>query len=413
MLNRIHTHWRAAALSVAALIALAGAGCQRGREGETPTTESYLPLAITRPGFDVTPIGEGFDYVTVVTHAGNARLFVGERAGRIKIIHPDGAITPFLDIAERVYIAGGEYGFFDIAFHPQYADPDAPGRGFFYVAYTTSPNADAQLPEGQPPDVDLIISRFRVSADPDAADPDSETVLLREPQFSEVHKGGALAFDPRDNRLYAGVGEDFQAMLAQLSDSPKGKIIRIDVDAVPGDLRGDATAHVGLDIAAYGLRNPWRIDLDVESNRLYIGDVGTEHWEEINVLDLDGEAVNYGWPCLEGPYLFPHLEQEPRCQTDFTPPVYQYSREDNPGSCAVIGGYVYRPAADPDDGRFIFSDLCTAEILTLSQQGGEWKVATLGRHTGGIFSSFGEGPDGELYLGSFGSDVPIYRLEIP
>lgn len=368
---------------------------------------SFVPVAVGRATLDITPIGSGFDHVTAITHAGDERLFVAEQAGVIKVVHPDGRSEAFLDISERVFLGAGEYGLYDLAFHPDYTAAGQPGFGTFYVSYTRSVVFDQQ------PTVAVVIARFRVTADPDSADPDSEVLLLIEEQESEVHKGGALVFDPRDNMLYASMGEDLLAFIAQQSNSPKGKIIRLEVDRVPANPTGDVTALVNMTIVAYGLRNPWRMDLDPETNSLYIGDVGTARWEEINLLSLDATIENYGWPCLEGPYANPDLVDDPRCQVTFTPPIYQYTHDDSTGNCAVIAGHVFRPAYNPGDGRFIFGDLCTREIFALANVNGTWEASILGRHTGPMFTTIGEGADGTLYLGSFANSAPVYRMDIP
>ncbi len=66
------------------------------------------------------------------THAGDARLFVADRTGRIWIWTQAGGVaaTPFLDIRSKVSSAG-EGGFLSMAFHRDYAS-----NGFFYVSYT-------------------------------------------------------------------------------------------------------------------------------------------------------------------------------------------------------------------------------------------------------------------------------------
>src|SRR4029450_9358993 len=55
-------------------------------------------------------------------------------------------------------------------------------------------------------------------------------------------------------------------------------------------------------IIAYGMRNPFRFAPRPNSDELWVGDVGWNDWEEINVLTsvLDQNAENFGWPCYEG-----------------------------------------------------------------------------------------------------------------
>ena len=167
-------------LATLALLLLMAA--QTTTAGDQATTRVYLPIAADSTRFGPVPLGNGFSQVTDVTHAGDDRLFVAERHGVIKILHPDGRITPFLDIHNRVISHSGEYGFFAVAFHPDYNDPTAPGYGFFYVSYTTGTD------DGVIIDVHFVVSRFRVSADPNVADPTSEVILQYEKQSFNVHK---------------------------------------------------------------------------------------------------------------------------------------------------------------------------------------------------------------------------------
>ena len=212
------------------LVGLA-AGALAGPAAARPAAASrvFVPLAAGKVAFGATAIPGTYNEVTAITHAGDDRLFIGEREGRVKILHPDGHVTVFLDIRHRVIASRGEYGFYDIAFHPGYADPASPGYGFFYVSFTSGTDERATGSVGAV-DVDLIVARFRVSADPNVADPTSEVPLLVVPQTDDIHKGGAMEIDPRTNRLFVGVGDDFKNLIAQDAGSPKGKILRLAVD---------------------------------------------------------------------------------------------------------------------------------------------------------------------------------------
>lgn len=368
------------------------------------TFRVFLPLATHYAPFTVTPLGDGFAQVTAVTHAGDERLFIVERAGRVKILHPDGRISTFLDISSRVVSSPGELGMFDLAFHPGFTDPASPGYGFFYVSYTRR-QQDA---------VHTFISRFRVTANPDLADANSEAWLSRVKQDYIWHKGGALDFDPATDTLYAGLGDDRQYLRAQDPASPKGKIVGLAVDAVPAAVTGDATGYVDEEVWALGLRNPWRLDIDPPTGRVFVGDVGEKTWEEINLLTLTDRYTNFGWPCFEGTTQNADLISHPAC-TDpsrFTAPVAAYQHEGV--RCAVTGGVVYRPASKPNDGRYIYGDLCSGEVYALSRAGNDWQTARLGTlGVGHWLVTFGEDAQGNLYAGTSSESGPIYSLHIP
>ena len=159
----------------------------------SPTTSTLAPIVSPAAGLaiSVEVAVAGLSAPVDVTNAGDGsgRLFVVEQAGRIRVIR-DGRVlaVPFLDIVGRV-ASGGERGLLGLAFHPDYpTDPR------FFVDYTDL-------------DGNTVVSSFRVDpADPDRADPASETVLLHVTQPFANHNGGAVEFGP-DGRLYIALGD--------------------------------------------------------------------------------------------------------------------------------------------------------------------------------------------------------------
>ena len=402
---------RRVALCLVVILSVVVMGAMAAQQSRAASGKVLLPLTIGRPAFNLTPVGSGFSQVTEITHAGDDRLFITERAGVIKILHPDGRINTFLDIHHKVISHRGEYGFYDVAFHPDYNVPGSPGYGQFFVSYTSG------FDDGVTLDVDFIIARYNVSANPDVADPGTETIIMIERQSFDVHKGGEMEFDPRDHMLYVGMGDDRLLNIAQSDRSPKGKVIRLDVDKVPPDVTGtDGQWYVSDEIWAMGLRNPWRFDVDVDSGRIFVGEVGDLRWEEINIVPLGIRGYNYGWHCMEGPEIIPEANDHPECQSPnlFRRAIHEYPHRDGSGRCAVIAGHVNRPYYNPDDGRFIFADLCTREIFSLTEQpGGVWTRTLLGIHQGGLISTIGEDIRGFQYVGTVGEPGPIYRMFIP
>lgn len=367
---------------------------------ETEISSLYLPSVMVPGPLAVIPVGQSISQPVSITHAGDDRLFIGQRTGEIVILHPDGSETTFLDISDRVVTNASEYGFFDIAFHPLYAQ-----TGQFYVSYT------GQISET----VYLNISRFRVTADPDVADPASEAVLVQMEQTAPVHKGGGLDFDRRDHHLYIGIGEDWKSPYAQDPARLNGKIVRVDVDRIPSDAVGSVTTIAPPEMVAMGLRNPWRIDLDEATDRLFIADVGSSAWEEINILPLSQIGMNFGWPCKEGPEEGRDIPSGFSCDPAavLVDPAYAYAHDN--GRCAVIGGGVYRPQTNPNDGRYLLADLCSREAFLLTEgPSGDWTASALGKLAAQqLVITAGTGPQGEKYLGTGIGQGPIYRLALP
>lgn len=329
----------------------------------------------------------GFIEPVDIVNAGDDRLFIVERAGKIKILHSDSSVTTFLDITSVVGSAGGEQGLLGLVFHPEYAT-----TGYFYVNYTDLSG-------------DTHISRFSVTeADPDLADPLSEMNLIFMDQPAANHNGGDLNFGP-DGYLYIFMGDGGGAghnRAQQTIDNKFGKILRLDVDggtpyAIPPD-----NPYVGIpgddEIWAIGLRNPWRCNFDPLTGDLYLADVGSESWEEINVIKADtAEFFNFGWKCYEGNML----RAGPLCDTiipDFDFPVFVYPHNIDSGGFAITGGFVYRGSEYPHlYGKYIFCDYVSGNFWTMQESApGIWTTEFYGYVVDHI-TSFGEDVNGELF----------------
>ena len=332
-------------------------------------------------------IAAGFTEPVDIVHAGDDRLFIVERTGKIKILFPDSSVTTFLDITSNVGSEGGEQGLLGLVFHPEYAT-----NGYFYVNYTDLLG-------------DTHISRFSVSgADPDVADPFSELNLIFLDQPAANHNGGDLNFGP-DGYLYIFMGDGGGAghnRSQQIIDNEFGKILRLDVDGgTPYTIPSD-NPYVGIpgddEIWAIGLRNPWRCNFDRLTGDLFLADVGSESWEEINVIKSDtAEFFNFGWKCYEGNMLRPG----PLCDTiiaDFDFPVFVYPHDIDSGGFAITGGFVYRGSEFPDlYGKYIFCDYVSGNFWTMEENAsGFWTTEFYGYVVDHI-TSFGEDVNGELF----------------
>lgn len=365
-----------------------------GPSGGNPLPPGNLPLTLAT-------VATGLDFPLDLTAPRNdPRLFVVEKTGRIRVIE-NGAVlpAPFLDLHDRVS-GGPEQGLLGLAFDPAYST-----NGRFVVNYTDL-NGDTR------------ISAFRVSADPDVADVSTETVLLAVPQPFPNHNGGGLAFGP-DGYLYAGLGDgggggdpngNGQSLATLL-----GKLLRIDLNggtpyAVPPDNPFAAAAGPATrgEIWSYGLRNPWRFSFDRLTHDLYIGDVGQDAHEEIDVAPGGGGGLNFGWNRMEGAHCYPPTAGDACDRAGLTLPVVDY---DHGQGCSVTGGYVYRGAAIPDlQGVYLYGDYCQGFVRSFRFAGGQatdqrdWQAL---RPSGNV-TSFGEDAAGEVYV--LTAQGGVYRI---
>ena len=342
----------------------------------------------------------GFNQPVHITHAGDGsqRLFVVEQEGRIRIVKNQTLLsTPFLDISTRVSCCG-ERGLLSVAFPPNYAS-----KGYFYVNYTNN-------------DGNTVVARYRVTSDPDVANPNSEEIILTVEQPFPNHNGGQLAFGP-DGYIYIGMGDggsggDPQGN-GQRPETLLGKLLRIDVEsgtqpyAVPANNPFVQSRFYRSEIWALGLRNPWRFSFDRQTGDLYIGDVGQGTYEEINFqprASFGGE--NYGWNIMEGKHCF---NSDSCNQSGLVLPIVEYSHSEG---CSVTGGVVYRGQQYPRlQGVYFYGDYCSGTIWGLKVTGTTVQNGRL-LDTPYSVSTFGEDEAGEVYLADLGNG-DIYRVTDP
>ena len=330
---------------------------------------------------------------------GSGRLFVVEKAGTIHIVR-NGALlpTPYLSITPLVRSAESERGLLGVAFHPKYKT-----NGQFYVYYTENTG-------------DLIIARYKVSSNPDVADPNSGQELLRIAHRSAAnHNGGNLVFGP-DGYLYIGTGDGGGSGdtygNSQNSNALLAKLLRIDVDSgspygIPKDNPFVNRAGFRPEIWAWGLRNPWRFSFDRVTNDLFIADVGQNTYEEVDfqpASSMGGE--NYGWNKMEATHCFP--PGAPCSAAGFVLPVAEYAH--GGGDCSITGGYIYRGTAQPAlNGAYFFADYCTGHFWSLVRSAdGTWQM-TDQLKAGFAISSFAQDEAGEIYVLNIG-DGEMYHV---
>ncbi len=348
----------------------------------------------------------------MASRAGTDDLYVATQGGVVRALHATppataGAApaftmvdTPVLDIT-TLTDGGGERGLLGLAFGPT-AGTDQK----LFVYYT---GLDGRVT------VDEYAMRGEV------ADPASRRNLVSLTHDRANHNGGQLTFGP-DGFLYLGVGDGGGGgdpdHNGQNPRTPYGKILRID-PAHPADGRpygipaGNPFAD-GRDGApevwAYGLRNPWRFSFDTRSGDLWIGDVGQDRIEEVDLLPATagrdaGRGANLGWNQMEGSEPF----EDGSLPAGAIGPITELTHDD--GACSVIGGFVSHGPDVALEGVYVYADLCAGEIRgLLARDGRKLDDRPLGASLpSGSISSFGQAHDGRLYVLSLSGEV--FRID--
>ena len=171
----------------------------------------------------------------------------------------------------------------------------------------------------------------------------------------------------------------------------------------------------------YGLRNPWRFSFDACTSDLYIGDVGQDQWEEVDVEPAGQGKRNYGWRQIEGNHCF-NPQACNLTDPQFTKPLLDYQHKKpaelpgTQGRCSIAGGYVYRGSAIPGlRGTYLFGDYCSSEIWTVTSTSPlvtDFKAgvpSTLMIPGGLVLTSFGQDNLGEIYVTAV--DGRVFRID--
>jgi glucose/arabinose dehydrogenase len=343
--------------------------------------------------WQATPFSQPLD-LQFVTTQGEQSAFVVQQSGQIlRLRMPPDDPSPIitLDISSRI-IADGEQGLLGLAVHPKFSD-----NGFIYVNYT-------RLSDGA-----TVISRFTVARSTWVSDPASEVPILTVSQPFPNHNGGSLIFGA-DGFLYIALGDGGGAgdplNNAQSLSSLLGKILRIDVDhpgtdtpysIPPSNPFYEREDPIRAEIFARGLRNPFKITRDRASSRIWMGDVGQNAREEINILR---RGANYGWNIVEGDLCYP--EGAGCSRRGFQKPVWTipHSR-----GRSVTGGYVYRGTIfERLRGNYIYGDFITGKIWRLWRRGKTYRNRLV-LSSGLNISSFGQDSAGEIYVVDYSGAV--------
>ena len=336
----------------------------------------------------------------IATRSSDPSIYVARQTGRVMAVSGP-YLEPFvLDLSSRVS-QRREQGLLGLAF--------SPAGDKLYVYFTDLDNR-------------TVLEEYGVRTSHRhpwvRADRQTRRVLFAWDHPTHEHNGGQLAFGP-DGMLYVSIGDggghkaigpaQVPGGNAQALDSPLGKILRLDPRAV-----GDApyTIPAGNPFASgpqpeiwmYGLRNPWRFSFDRLTRDVWIGEVGEDHWDEIDTVPFARAAgSNFGWPLLEGTAPM----RATSAPSTVLPVEALWHRA---GYCAVTGGYVYRGQAIPElRGVYVFADYCRLDLRALVVRDGKVVSFTRLGVKLPLVSSFGEDANGELYVLS--QSDGLFRLD--
>jgi glucose/arabinose dehydrogenase len=365
--------------------------------------------------------------------------FIAEREGRIFAVSNREDATDkrlVLDLRKQT-LGWQDLGLLNLVFHPDFGRPGSPDQNtlFVWYNYTPRPHPGPGYPRYETESWTRL-SRFALRPADGVIDPASERVMISQRRRNTDHMGGGMFFHPGDGFLYLGIGDGGlehltsklsggyvlrdRLVLPSLDGELTSGVVRLDVDRrggrvshpirrqprdgrtegyyIPSDNpwvdRGGGALE---EFYAVGLRNPHRMTYDATTDRIFAGDVGEAHFEEVNLITRGG---NYQWNYAEGDHLLKARPARPPGQE--RSPFHAYPRR---GFSAVIGGPVYRGRQHPElTGKYLFADSGTGEVQALdagAQAPARPEVLfRLPREKTGYggLSSFALDENGEVYL---------------
>ncbi len=424
------------------------------------------------PGFSQDTVIDGLERPTGMEIANDGTIFITEKRGRVLRFDGVNDQTPTVVADRRTQTHNsGDRGMLGLAIHPDY-----PAVPWIYVSYTLDqdPNGGPIPAYGQPggnsdpcPDSGTTgcpalsrVVRFNgtIGSAP-------ENVLFQGhcQQFNN-HTVGDIEFDQNGDMLVSfgdgstGSFVEYGQRQNLCGDPPSpagtnldrptteggqarsqdiltrndptgvhGSVLRVNAnnfEARPNNPMADDPEANAARMIATGLRNPFRMDVDPQSGRIYVGNVGGAGAEEINVVNPNGDLFNSGWPCYEGPgttrntfWLTVNICQQLIDSGEHDAPMFHYGRNEavvagEPcpnGGLAISGLAINRSGFGPNslDGALFFSDF-TRDCIWYLPAGGNGQPnpnnATLFASGVGAIVDLEFGPDGNLYAVDIGQD---------
>jgi glucose/arabinose dehydrogenase len=262
----------ASATLSAAIVLTATFAIATGARGEsTLFTSSAGPLRVKT-------VATGLDHPWSLAFLPDGRMLVTERPGRIRIVAPDGVLSPPLKDVPKPYV-GGQAGLLDVALDRNFAANRA-----LYLCYSANSGGNA------------AVARARLKEDAIALD-EVKVIFTQVGPGGHANHGCRIAQSTRDGDLYVTLGDHFGPRdEAQNLAVDNGKIIRIAPDgSAPPDNPFVGRDGARPEIWSYGHRNGQGLAFNPATGDLWEIEHGPRGGDEVNII---GKGKNYGWPVI-------------------------------------------------------------------------------------------------------------------
>lgn len=333
----------------------------------------------------VREVARGLEHPWGMAFLPDGRMLVTERPGRLRMVSPDGALSPPLEGLPDIW-ARGQGGLLDVALAPDFA-----ASALVYFSFSELGIGGAST----------AVGRGRLEGERLAG---VEVIFRQQPRIDHGnHFGSRLVFAP-DNSLFITLGDRFQFDPAQDLGNHIGAIVCLNPDGtIPKDNPFLDREDVRPSIWSYGHRNVQGAAIHPETGQLWVHEHGPRGGDEINVIQRGG---NYGWPLVSwGRHYHGPGIPDPPTRPDLIGPIHHWSPSIAPSGMAFYTGQAF-PAWR---GNLFVGGLAAQALFRLTLDGervtGEERIDLDAR-----IRDVRQGPDGMLYVLTDEGDGRILRL---
>lgn len=336
----------------------------------------------------VVTVADGLEQPWGLAFLPDGRMLVTEKAGRLRLVAPDGSVSEPLAGVPEVY-ENGQGGLLDVAL-----DPDFAANQLVYVSFS-EPGGEGG---------GTAVARGKLAADR----LDDVTVIWRQqPKLDSGHHFGSRLVFLEDGTLIVTLGDRNRRQYIPDMKAQIGKLVRINRDgSIPKDNPFVGNADYSPDLYSLGHRNVQGATLHPDTGELWTVEHGARGGDEVNTPK---PGKNYGWPVISyGREYSGDKIGEGTSKPGLEQPVYYWDP-----SIAPSGMTFYTGDKFPAWKGNLFVGALKFQLLARLVVDGDRivKEERLLEGMGDRIRDVVQGPDGYLYLLTDEDDGRILRLE--
>ncbi len=336
----------------------------------------------------VVTVAEGLEHPWGMAFLPDGRMLVTERAGRLRLVGQDGALSEPLAGVPEVYEVG-QGGLLDVAL-----DPDFATNQIIYFSFAEPGDEGGGTAVAR-----AVLAGDRLEQ--------AKVIFRQQPKLDSGHHFGSRLVFLRDGTLIVTLGDRNQRQFIPDMTAHIGKLVRINRDgSAPQDNPFVAQKNVAPEIYSLGHRNVQGATLHPDSGELWTVEHGARGGDEINIPK---PGKNYGWPIISYGREYSGAKiGEGTSRPGLEQPVYYWDP-----SIAPSGMTFYTGDKFPAWRGNLFVGALKDQMLVRLEVDGNRIVAEerLLEDMGERIRDVVQGPDGYLYLLTDESDGRLLRIE--